>query len=426
MATKTQIRPHALKFKDAVDFWQDKVELSTSEYYKLSDEAKMKAFAVSGIAKGDELSMVYDALTRAIEGKIGFADFKRGLSDVWEKRGWIGVGAWRVDNIFRTNVQAAYMAGRWKQAGRAAGTRPYGQYSAVRDTRTRLTHVAAHGMVYPLDHAFWDTWWPLNGFRCRCTVKTLSERQVKARGLKVETEDMTGKLVEPVDPKTGNKMPARLMMPDPGFMYHPGKSAFGGITPREGPGGLEDIGIHTWENYKRRKMDNLPASAHHKFTDKDLLETKAEYMQRTGKDNAAAQAYFINRFLAEFDVKPGEAAVYKDVVGDAVVIGEDLFRSAAGKFKVTKKGREKYLRLLARTIKEPYEVWLVPQKDLKTGRVVLRRRYIAAFSDGPDNKITGFAAFDYDRRGWEGVTAFPPDKSTYTDKLRNGALIYKK
>lgn len=421
-----KVKPQALKFKDAMDFWQDKIQLSSSEYYKLSDDAKVKAFAVSGIAKGDELAMVYDALTQAVEGKILFADFKKGLADVWEKRGWTGVSAWRVDNIFRTNVQAAYMAGRWKQVSRTAKARPYGQYSAVLDVRTRPTHTAVHGMVYPLDHVFWDTWWPLNGFRCRCTVKTLSERQVKQRGLKVQTEDMTGKLVEPVDPKTGNKVPARLLMPDPGFMYHPGKSAFGGITPKEGPAGLEDIGIRTYENYKRRKMNNLPASAHHKFTDKDLLENKAAYMQRTGKSSKVAEAYFVKEFLGEFNLKPGEAMVYKDVLGEAVVVGEDLFKSTGGKLKVTKKGREKYLKLLARTIKDPYEVWLVPQKNKKTGRVILRRRYIAAFSDGPDNKITGFAAFDYDRHGWEGVTAFPPDKTEYTDGLRNGALIYKK
>ncbi|NDY73976.1 PBECR2 nuclease fold domain-containing protein [Desulfobacter hydrogenophilus] len=421
-----KVKPQALPFKDAHDFWKEKLQLSPKEYYALSDEAKMKAFAVSGMARGDELAMVYEALTRAIEGKIGFEDFKKGLSDVWEKRGWTGVSAWRVDNIFRTNVQAAYMAGRWKQAIRAAGTRPYGQYSAVLDVRTRPTHTAVHGMVYPLDHAFWDTWWPLNGFRCRCTVKTLSERQVKNQGLTVQTEDMTGKLVEPVDPKTGNKVPARLLMPDPGFTYHPGKSAFGGITPAEGPGGLTDIGIRTFENYKRRKMDNLPVAAHHRFTDKDLLENKADYMQRTGHDSKAAEAHFVKAFLTEFGLKAGEVMVYKDVLGEAVVIGEDLFKTAGGKLKITKKGREKYLKLLARTIKEPYEVWLVPQKNIQTGRVILRRRYIAAFSDGPDNKITGFATFDYDRHGWEGVTAFPPDKMAYTDALRNGALIYKK
>lgn len=161
----TEVRPKALKFKDAVAFWESKIKLSPGEYWKLSDEAKMKAFAVAGIAKGDELETVFNALTQAIEGNIGFEDFKSRCRSIFEKRGWTGLGAWRVDNIFRTNVQAAYMAGRWKQASAAARMRPYGQYSAVNDKRTRPTHSAIHGVVYPLDHPFWDTWWPLNGFR---------------------------------------------------------------------------------------------------------------------------------------------------------------------------------------------------------------------------------------------------------------------
>jgi SPP1 gp7 family putative phage head morphogenesis protein len=418
------VKPIALPFKDARDFWQDKVQLSASDFRKLSDEARMKAFAVSGIAKGDELEMVYNALAQAVAGKMPFKEFQSSLSGIFEKRGWTGVSAWRVDNIFRTNVQAAYTAGRWKQAKAAARLRPYGQYSAVNDSRTRPTHTAVHGMVYPLDHPFWDTWWPLNGFRCRCTVKTLSERQVKERGLEVLEEDMTGKLVEPVDPRTGSKMPARLLMPDPGFQYHPGKTAFGGITPAEGPGGMEDIGRRKYTDYKRKKMDNLPAKAHHRYSKKDLLESAPEYIKRTGATKPAAEQYFMGKFLAEFGIKNTGETVFRDVIGSPVVVGPKLFTSASGRMKVTKKGREKYLPLLARTIKEPYEVWLVPQKDRKTGRVILRRRYIAAFSDGPENKITGFAAFDYHQDGWEGVTAFPPDKNDYADKLRNGVMLY--
>ncbi|CAH8721330.1 hypothetical protein HTL2_006310 [Paenibacillus melissococcoides] len=44
-----------------------------------------------------------------------------------------------------------------------------------------------HGRVFRADDPIWNTWYPPNGFRCRCTVRTLSERQVRERGLKVET-----------------------------------------------------------------------------------------------------------------------------------------------------------------------------------------------------------------------------------------------
>ena len=43
--------------------------------------------------------------------------------------------------------------------------------------------------------------------------------------LKIETEDPTGKLISPVDAE-GNKMPARLLMPDSGFDHNPAKEAW--------------------------------------------------------------------------------------------------------------------------------------------------------------------------------------------------------
>lgn len=47
---------------------------------------------------------------------------------------------------------------------------------------------------------------------------------VEKEGLKVETEDPTGGLYEPIDPVTGNKMPARPLIPDPGWGHNPAKA----------------------------------------------------------------------------------------------------------------------------------------------------------------------------------------------------------
>ena len=70
------------------------------------------------------------------------------------------------------------------------------------------------GKVFRADDPIWDTWYPPNGYRCRCTVVTLSERQVKQRGLKVL--DDAPKYVE-VD---GHTVP---LIPDRNFDVNPGK-----------------------------------------------------------------------------------------------------------------------------------------------------------------------------------------------------------
>jgi SPP1 gp7 family putative phage head morphogenesis protein len=415
-----KVKPQALKYKDAVDFWESKVKLSPSGYRKLSDEAKMKAFAVAGIAKGDELETVYNALSQAIEGNINFEDFKKQCSTIFEKRGWTGISSWRVDNIFRTNVQAAYMAGRWKQASAASNLRPYGQYSAINDKRTRPTHTAMHGVVYPLDHSFWDTWWPLNGFRCRCNVKTLSERQVKKRGIEVKTEDITGKLVEPVDPRTGNKLPARLLMPDPGFMFHPGKSAFGGIVDSsiiKNPKQLPDMPGPA--DYKRKKLENVKPSQI-----PDINETK---LLPAGKDDQ----FYIKKFTELY----GKEKVIKDALGEPAILSLRSFMAnkTPGKetYKFNKPGHGQSIPVLGQMLVEPFEIWLTPQKD-SVGKIRLTKRYICVWKTEDKKRIGGFAVFETYHGVLQGVTSFlPMDKSgkinlKYLERQRVGALLYAK
>ena len=425
MSVEMIYNPQPFVPKEALAFWKDKVPLSPGQFRKLADEAKAKAFAVTGIAKGDELTTVFNALQRAIEKGTTFDDFKKDAAEVFERRGWNEKAPWRIDTIFRTNIQTAYNAGRYKQMKETVELRPFWLFDAVIDKKSSEICPPLNGAVYAADDPFWDTWFPPNHFRCRTGVTSLSDRQVKARGLEVQKGDPDGKLFEPVDTKTGNKLPARQVKPpSPGFRYNPGKSQYGGITPQEGLTGYEDIGIKTYADYKRKRLDKLPKKAYSPFSNDDLLEDLKGLKKKTGLSGKAAEKHYLDAFLREFELKPGETKVFKDVLGEHLIVGNDLFRKKDGSLKITKSGREKYLKLLARTIKDPYEVWLVPQKNKKSGAIVLRKRFIRAFSSGPDNKVSGFVAFDYGKYGWEGVTEFVPDKIKHADKLRNGVLLY--
>ena len=71
------------------------------------------------------------------------------------------------------------------------------------------------GRVFRADDPIWDTWFPPNGFKCRCTVKTLSKRQMEQRGLTVETEAPRAARLE--DGRFVN------ILPDPQFDTNPAK-----------------------------------------------------------------------------------------------------------------------------------------------------------------------------------------------------------
>jgi len=202
----------------AIEFWKQRAKLTDDEAKALGEEAKHRAFYVTGLAKQDLVQLVSDGLAEALKNGETLEDFKKRIADAIQKQGWHD---YRVENIFRTNMQTAYAAGRYKKMQAVKKSRPYWQYIAIMDKRVRPSHAILHGKVYHADHEFWASNYPPNGFRCRCTVRTLSERQVKKYGLTVE-KDMPQPDVW-TDPKTDMEYFVHFPGADKGFRNNPGK-----------------------------------------------------------------------------------------------------------------------------------------------------------------------------------------------------------
>ena len=178
------------RFEEAVSYFDKKVPVTAGVFYDLADHYRALAFTVSGYTEAQIIKKFYDELLDALENGTTMEQFRQSMSGFLERQGYEGLTPFQADNIFRTNIQTAYQAGHYEQMTDpdVMRLRPYWQYDAVNDSHTRPSHLAMDGRVFPADSPVWDTWYPPNGFRCRCTVTTLSARQVKERGLKVETE----------------------------------------------------------------------------------------------------------------------------------------------------------------------------------------------------------------------------------------------
>lgn len=200
----------------AIKFWQDKAKLTWAQAQGLSDGAKARAFYVTGLYRQDLVDLVSDALREALENGETLEDFKIRIAQAIQNQGWHD---YRIENIFRTNMQSAYSAGRYLKMQAVKKSRPYWQYLAIMDRRTRPSHAVLHELVYPADHDFWSENYPPNGFRCRCCVRSLSERQVKTQDLKVEKE-----MPKPgiwTDPETGEEIQVNFPGADKGFRNNP-------------------------------------------------------------------------------------------------------------------------------------------------------------------------------------------------------------
>lgn len=215
-----EIKSGKMEYQEAIQLLDGKIDLTPEEFRKLNEYYRRYAFTVSGYSEISIINKIKEALIQAIDEGQSMSEFKEQINSYLEDHGYKGMNNYQIDNVFRTNVQTAYQVGHYKQMTKPSvmHLRPYWMYDAVNDSRTRPAHLAMNGRVYPADHPVWDTWYPPNGYRCRCTVRTLSKRQVEQMGLTVETE-------EPYYGFTpdGQMIPVR---PDPRFDYNPAKLEF--------------------------------------------------------------------------------------------------------------------------------------------------------------------------------------------------------
>jgi len=167
-------------FQEAVAAFLEKQVVSREEFDRLAAEMRARAFTAAWVYGADELNTVYEAVLKALEAGASYEEFAALAEDLLEK-------PWHRETVFRTNILSAYGRGHWDQAQAAREMRPYARYSAVMDGRTRPSHAALHGLVYPLDHPFWKLYWPPWDYNCRCAAITLSREEVEAEGLEVRT-----------------------------------------------------------------------------------------------------------------------------------------------------------------------------------------------------------------------------------------------
>jgi SPP1 gp7 family putative phage head morphogenesis protein len=194
-----------LKPVEAIRYLKSKGYATSWNWYEVWQEAHAKAFTVAKAMRMDILQSIRDEVERAITDGRTLQQFKKELTPRLKALGWWGIttdeqgkeiqlgSPYRLRTIYRTNIQTAYMAGRYKAAKAVSQGRPWWQYIATLDSKTRPAHRALHGKVFRHDDPFWNTHYPPNGWGCRCRVRTLADRDIKRRGL--TPEDTASKIV---------------------------------------------------------------------------------------------------------------------------------------------------------------------------------------------------------------------------------------
>ncbi|MEZ4376222.1 MAG: phage minor head protein [Polyangiaceae bacterium] len=178
-----------LRFDEAVRWFASRIPITEELLEQLSKTARSRAWTVAGVAQLDVVLLVWDLLRRAIEDGTPFNEFRKAVApkllQAWGQRSHRERGGYRIETLFRTNVQAAYNRGRWVQQTDPVVTRrrPYLMYDALLDSRTTRLCITLNATILLHDDPWWQSHLPPLHPRCRASLRSLTEAQAARRGL---------------------------------------------------------------------------------------------------------------------------------------------------------------------------------------------------------------------------------------------------
>lgn len=393
-------------FREAIDFYRQKVDLPTRTWTDLWEGMHSRAFVVAGAVKADLVADFHDAVNRALAEGRTLADFRKDFDRIVAAHGWSynGSRGWRSAVIYNTNLRMAHAAGRWAQIQRTKEARPYLRYVAVLDSRTRPEHRAWHNTVLPVDHEFWKTHYPPNGWNCRCTVQTLSDRDLERYGYQegdAPPVEMENRTINTPDGPATVEAPKGI---DTGFGYNPGEAAWGR--------GADLVAQERHGAWDRMDSPGGDRPADPGFL--DAVRPRAGLGSRAGGEDElrAALRQAIN----------GDERIFADPTGERLSVGQGIVdHMLADQARLD--GREAFFPLIPELVENPAEIWVGFARSSTSGRVSLRRRYVKLLQLGKDRAV-GLVA-DADGGRWSGMTFFPSDVRGMRN-MRTGLRIYSK
>lgn len=204
-------------------------------------------FTVAKLARTDLLEAIRGELDRAIAEGRSLDQFAAEIQPRLARAGWwgrkevvdprsgqVGVTTFnpaRLQLIFDVNLRQSYAAGRWKRIERTRSVNPFIVYRTMRDERVRTSHRPWDGIALPVDHPFWQTHYPPNGWRCRCIAYGIDEAGLEELSsvATIKREAPPVRMQNFINRRTGevSRVPVGV---DPGFAYNAGVASMRATT----------------------------------------------------------------------------------------------------------------------------------------------------------------------------------------------------
>lgn len=194
----------------AIKYLKDKGLKPSFSYEEVWKEEHNNAFTVAKMLETDLLRETHALLTDSIKSGKTYAQFVAELRPELIEKGWWGkrertnpktgkieivqLGSnHRLKTIYQTNMRQAYGAGHWQRIEKNKETHPYLVYELGASIEHRLEHSQWAGLTLPVDHKFWKTHYPQNGWGCHCRVRQVSKatyEKLLKKGLTIREQEL--------------------------------------------------------------------------------------------------------------------------------------------------------------------------------------------------------------------------------------------
>ena len=257
---------------------------------------------------------------------------------------------------------------------------PAFQYLTAGDSSVRLNHRAMHGRVYRRNDPVWSTWWPPNGFNCRCRVSPVSQMEIEEDGTVIQQGP-------PIDIHTG-----RTVAPDSGFDSHPAQdhAAFREWMIRSVPG-MERISRHLYDLPDWGSLPGRPAPP----------TTKSKNRK-----------HFRKIFEGVFDVGADGVGRVDNVFGDEVQVTSAFWHHINQKEAM----RRDRIKWVPEILVDPDEVWATIDDRCTES-------YLAKFVKPGGTEASSAVIVEVTDGALKAVTFIPTDKA---ERKRIGVLVHKR
>ncbi len=150
------------------------------------------------VAKSTGYDILADLKASLVDARRHYKDFgtwAENLEPLLKSKGWWGkardpktgkivqLGSLRrLRTIYWANMSTAKAAGQWERAWFTRDVRPYLVYETSSAENKRPLHLTWVGTILPVEHPWWRTHYPPNGWLCRCRVRQVSPAVARRLG----------------------------------------------------------------------------------------------------------------------------------------------------------------------------------------------------------------------------------------------------